>query len=382
MDILNYIWSNIWTNGAAFVFILTVIVFIHEFGHYFVARRCGVRVEVFSIGFGPELFGWTDGAGTRWKFSLLPLGGYVRMFGEGGMPGAEGEDAREMTAEELAVSFQEKSLARRAAIVSAGPLANFALAIVVWAVLFATVGQRVTPPNVGAVQSGSAAEEAGLKPGDLIVSIDDKEIERFSDLQRVISVSPGVPLRVGLRREGRELTLTVTPKLKEITDVLGNRHEVGLIGVSPAGTAFVRHGPATAVLKAVQETYRYATLLLEVLGEIISGTRSSKELGGPIGIFQMSGQMAEFGLPTVFWFIAMLSVNLGLINLFPIPVLDGGHLMFYAIEAVQGKPPSERFMEYGFRVGLGLVLTLFVFVTYQDIRRFQGVVEFFQGIFS
>ncbi len=382
MDLLNYIWSNIWTNGAAFVFILTVIVFVHEFGHYFVARLCGVRVEVFSIGFGPELFGWTDRAGTRWKFSLLPLGGYVRMFGEGGMPGAEGEDAREMTAEELAVSFQEKNLARRAAIVSAGPLANFALAIVVWAMLFATVGQRVTPPNVGAVQSGSAAEEAGLKPGDLIVSIDDKEIERFSDLQRVISVSPGVPLRVGLRRDGRELTLTVTPKLKEITDVLGNRHEVGLIGVSPAGTAFVCHGPATAVLKAVQETYRYATLLLEVLGEIISGTRSSKELGGPIGIFQMSGQMAEFGLPTVFWFIAMLSVNLGLINLFPIPVLDGGHLMFYAVEAVQGKPPSERFMEYGFRVGLGLVLTLFVFVTYQDIRRFQGVVEFFQGIFS
>ena len=378
MDLLNYIW----TNGAAFVFILTVIVFIHEFGHYFVARRCGVRVEVFSIGFGPELFGWTDGAGTRWKFSLLPLGGYVRMFGEGGMPGAEGEDAREMTAEERAVSFQEKSLARRTAIVSAGPLANFVLAIVVWAVLFATVGQRVTPPNVGTVQSGSAAEEAGLKPGDLIVSIDDKEIERFSDLQRVISVSPGVPLRLGLRRDGRELTLTVTPKLKEITDVLGNRHEVGLIGVSPADTAFVRHGPATAVLKAVQETYRYATLLLEVLGEIISGTRSSKELGGPIGIFQMSGQMAEFGLPTVFWFIAMLSVNLGLINLFPIPVLDGGHLMFYVVEAVRGKPPSERFMEYGFRVGLGLVLTLFVFITYQDIRRFQGVVEFFQGIFS
>ncbi len=378
MDLLNYIW----TNGAAFVFILTVIVFIHEFGHYFVARRCGVRVEVFSIGFGPELFGWTDRAGTRWKFSVLPLGGYVRMFGESSMPGAEGEDAREMTAEERAVSFQEKSLARRVAIVSAGPLANFVLAIVVWAVLFATVGQRVTPPNVGTVQSGSAAEEAGLKPGDLIVSIDDKEIERFSDLQRIISVSPGVPLRVGLRRDGRELTLMVTPKLKEITDVLGNRHEVGLIGVSPAGTAFVRHGPATAVLKAVQETYRYATLLLEVLGEIISGTRSSKELGGPIGIFQMSGQMAEFGLPTVFWFIAMLSVNLGLINLFPIPVLDGGHLMFYAIEAVRGKPPSERFMEYGFRVGLGLVLTLFVFVTYQDIRRFQGVVEFFQGIFS
>ena len=373
---------DIWTKGAAFVFILTVVVFVHEFGHYFVARRCGVRVEVFSIGFGREIFGWTDRAGTRWKFSLLPLGGYVRMFGEAVMTVAEGEDARVMTAEERAVSFQEKSLGRRAAIVSAGPLANFALAIVVWAVLFATVGQRVIPPNVGAVQPGSAAEEAGIKPGDVIVSIGDKEIGRFDDLQRIISISPGVSLRVGLRRDGRELTLMVTPKLKEITDVLGNRHEVGLIGVSPAGTAFVRHGPATAVLKAVQETYRYATLLLEVLGEIISGTRSSKELGGPIGIFQMSGQMAEFGLPTVFWFIAMLSVNLGLINLFPIPVLDGGHLMFYAIEAVRGKPPSERFMEYGFRLGLGLVLTLFVFVTYQDIRRFQGVVEFFQGIFS
>ncbi|MCH7543025.1 MAG: RIP metalloprotease RseP [Proteobacteria bacterium] len=382
MDSLNFIWMSIWTNGAAFVFILTVIVFIHEFGHYFVARRCGVRVEVFSIGFGPEIFGWNDRAGTRWKICLLPLGGYVKMFGETSMPGAEGEDARELTAEERAVSFQDKSLARRAAIVSAGPLANFVLAIFVWAVLFATVGQRITPPNVGTVQSGSAAEEAGIKPGDVIVGIEDNEIGRFSDLQRIISISPGVPLRVELRRDGRQLTLTVTPKLKEITDVLGNRHEVGLIGISSAGTAFVRHDPATAVLRAVQETYRFATLLLGVLGEIISGTRSSKELGGPIGIFQMSGQMAEFGLPTVFWFIAVLSVNLGLINLFPIPVLDGGHLMFYAIEAVRGKPPSERFMEYGFRVGLGLVLTLFVFVTYQDIKRFQGVVEFFEGIFS
>ena len=382
MDLLNFDWMDIWTKGAAFVFILTVIVFFHEFGHYFVARRCGVRVEVFSIGFGREIFGWTDRAGTRWKFSLLPLGGYVKMFGEAVMPGAEGEDARELTAEERAVSFQEKSLGKRAAIVSAGPLANFVLAIVVWAVLFATVGQRVIPPNVGTVQAGSAAEEAGIKPGDVIVSIGDKEIERFSDLQQIISISPGVPLRVGLRRDGRRLTLTVTPKLKEITDVLGNRHEVGLIGVSPAGTAFVRHGPATAVLKAVQETYRFATVIFKVLGEIISGTRSPKELAGPIGIFQMSEQMALSGLPAVFWFIAVLSVNLGLINLFPIPVLDGGHLMFYAIEAVRGKPPSEKFMEYGFRVGLGLVLTLFVFVTYQDIKRFQGVMEFFQGIFS
>jgi len=382
MDTLNFIWMDIWTKGAAFVFILTVIVFVHEFGHYFVARRCGVRVEVFSIGFGPELFGWTDRAGTHWKVSLLPLGGYVKMFGEAAMPGAEGEDARELTAEERAVSFQEKSLGRRAAIVSAGPLANFVLAIVVWAVLFGTVGQRVIPPNVGAVQAGSAAEEAGIKPGDVIVSIGDKEIGRFSDLQQIISISPGVPLRLGLRRDGRRLTLTVTPKLKEITDILGNRHEVGLIGVSPAGTSLVRHDPATAVLRAVQETYRFATVIFKVLGEIISGTRSAKELAGPIGIFQMSGQMALSGLPAVFWFIALLSVNLGLINLFPIPVLDGGHLMFYAIEAVRGKPPSEKFMEYGFRVGLGLVLTLFVFVTYQDIKRFQGVVEFFQGIFS
>ncbi len=382
MDLLSFDWMSIWTNGAAFVFILTVIVFFHEFGHYFVARRCGVRVEVFSIGFGREIFGWTDGAGTRWKFSLLPLGGYVKMFGEATMPGAEGEDSRELTAEERAVSFQEKSLGRRAAIVSAGPLANFVLAVVVWAVLFGTVGQRVTPPNVGTVQAASAAEEAGIKPGDTILSIGDKEIERFSDLQQVISISPGIPLRVGLRRDGRRLTLTVTPKLKEITDILGNRHEVGLIGVSPAGTALIRRGPATAVLNAVKETYRFATFLLDVLGEIISGTRSPKELGGPIGIFQMSGQMALSGLPTVFWFMAVLSVNLGLINLFPIPVLDGGHLMFYAVEAVRGKPPSEKFMEYGFRVGLGLVLALFVFVTYQDIKRFQGVVEFFEGIFS
>jgi len=373
MNVLNFIW----TNGLSFLFILTVIVFIHELGHYLVARYNGVRIEVFSIGFGPELFGWNDKSGTRWKLSLLPLGGYVKMFGERGASSKPDEPA--MTPDEMAVSFHHKSLRQRAAIVAAGPLANFILAIVILATMFLTVGEPFTPPDVGSVQPGSAAEKAGILSGDVITRIDGSSISRFEDIQQIVRMSPRLPLRLAVQRDGRELTITVVPESSELVDRFGNKHEIGLLGVSRIGNAYRRHDPFSAVWRAVDQTFSLSYFTLQAVGQMITGARSADDLGGPIRIAQMSGQVAESSLIDVFWFLAVLSINLGLINLFPVPMLDGGHLMFYGVEALRGRPLSDRVVEYGFRVGLGLVLSLFIFVTYQDLMRFDGLVAFFKG---
>jgi regulator of sigma E protease len=376
MDILNFIW----TNGLAFLFILTVIVFAHELGHYLVARRNGVRIEVFSIGFGPELFGWNDKSGTRWKVSLLPLGGYVKMFGERAASGKADEQA--MTPEDIAVSFHHKSLGQRAAIVAAGPAANFILAIIILATMFATVGEPFTPPDVGSVQPGSAAERAGLEPGDVVTRIDGSKVERFEDIQQIVRMNPRVPLRLTVQRDGRELSVTAVPEPSEMVDRFGNRHEIGMLGVSRMGNAYIRHDPLSAVWRAANQTVSLSYYTLQAVGQMITGARSADDLGGPIRIAQMSGQVAQSSLIDVFWFLAVLSINLGLINLFPVPMLDGGHLMFYGAEAIRGRPLSDRIVEYGFRVGLGLVLTLFVFVTYQDLMRFEGIVAFFKGLMT
>lgn len=369
----------LWTNGAAFIFILTVIVFFHELGHYWIARRNGVRVDVFSIGFGPELFGWTARSGTRWKVSLLPLGGYVKMFGEGATTGS-GEDERELTAEEKSVSFHHKRVGQRAAVVVAGPVANFVLAILVFAALFTISGQPFTPAEVGAVQANSAASEAGFQPGDRIVSIDGTSVERFEQVQRIVRMAPGEALNVTVRRGGKEVVLKVVPRRTELVDRFGNRSAVGLLGISRSGTEIKKHNPATAVVAAVTETWRLSLYTLQAVGQIVRGARSSDDLGGPIRIAQMAGQVAELGLTSVFWFLAVLSVNLGLINLFPVPMLDGGHLMFYGVEAVRGRPIGDRAMEIGFRIGLALVIALFVFVTVQDLARFEAISNFFKGL--
>lgn len=371
----------IWTNGAAFIFILTVIVFFHELGHYAIARRNGVRVEVFSIGFGPELFGWTAKSGTRWKVCLLPLGGYVKMFGEGATVGT-GEDARELSEDEKRESFHHKRVGQRAAIVAAGPIANFILAIFVLAVLFMTAGQPYTPAEIGTVQAGSAAEAAGLKPGDRIVEIDGTAIERFEEVQRIVRMSPGQALGIKVSRDGQIIALRVVPSRTETVDRFGNRSEVGVLGVSRTGTGYKKHGVVSAVTEAVAETWRLTGYTLQAVTQIVRGERSAQDLGGPIRIAQMSGQVAEVGLASVFWFLAMLSINLGLINLFPVPMLDGGHLVFYGVEAVRGRPVSERIMEVSFRIGLGLVIALFVFVTFQDLSRFAAITSFFKGLFG
>jgi regulator of sigma E protease len=364
-----------------FFIVLTVLVFVHEFGHYIVARWNGVRIEVFSIGFGPEIFGWNDRAGTRWKFSAIPLGGYVKMFGDADPASMPSADVHEMTPEERAVAFHHKRLGQRAAVVAAGPAANFIFAIVVLAGLFATVGQPFTPADVGQVQPNSAAEKGGIKPGDAIVAIDGQSIERFEDVQQAVRLNAGAAMQIVVRRDGQEMTLSVTPQMQEMTDRFGNVHRMGLLGIGRSGVDYVRRDPVTAVWRATAETWNLSTGTLKAVWQMIIGARTTDELGGPLRIAQMSGEVAQGGVVSLVWFMAVLSVNLGLINLFPIPVLDGGHLLFYAAEAIRGRPLGQKAQEYGFRLGLALVMTLMVFATWNDLVHW-GIVEFFKRLIT
>jgi regulator of sigma E protease len=351
-----------------FLVVLTVLVFVHELGHYLVARRNGVKIEVFSIGFGPELFGWFDRSGTRWKLSAVPLGGYVKMFGDSDASSALPSGAvKTMTAEERAGSFHHKRLGQRFAVVLAGPLANFVFAIVVFAVMFATVGEQFTPADVGQVQASSAAEQAGIKPGDKIVRIDGQPIASFEDVKQVVSLNDGTPMQVVVQRAGKDIAIAVTPRLTEMTDRFGNVHHVALLGISRNGVDYVRRDPATAVWRATAETWKLSAGTVQAIWQMILGERTTDELGGPLRIAQMSGEVAQGGIVSLIWFMAFLSVNLGLINLFPIPVLDGGHLLFYVAEGIRGKPLGQRAQEYGFRIGLALVMTLMVFATWNDL---------------
>lgn len=362
-----------------FLIVLTVLVFVHELGHYLVARWNKVRIEVFSIGFGPEIFGWNDRTGTRWKFSIIPLGGYVKMFGDADPASMPSSDLPAMTAEERAVSFHHKRLPQRAAVVSAGPIANFIFAIVALAALFATAGQPFTPAQVGAVQAGSAAEAGGVQAGDTFLAIDGERIERFEDVQRLVRLNAGKPMDLLLKRGDKELSLAVTPKITTFTDRFGNTHQLGLLGIEHSGVEYVRRDPVTALWRAGTETLNITSGTLVAVGQMIVGARPADDIGGPLRIAQMSGEVAQGGVVALLWFMAVLSINLGLINLFPIPVLDGGHLLFYAAEAIRGKPLGHRAQEYGFRLGLALVLTLMVFATWNDLVHLR-VVEFLKSL--
>jgi regulator of sigma E protease len=374
-----FVHGGVWYVGI-FLVVLTVLVFVHELGHYLIARRNGVRIEVFSIGFGPELFGWFDHAGTRWKFSAIPLGGYVKMFGDSDPSSSLGV-ARlgELTAAERQVSFHHKRLMQRVAIVGGGPLANFIFAIVVLALLFATYGQPFTPADVGQVQAGSAADKGGIKVGDTIVNIDGTTIDRFEDVQQIVRLNPGEPMTITVRRDGQPVILHVTPTLTEMTDRFGNRHEIGLLGIGRSGVEYIKRNPIAAVGQAFGETWNLSTQTLQAMWQIVIGARPSDELGGPLRIAQISGEVAEGGIGPLLQFMAVLSINLGLINLFPVPVLDGGHLLFYAAEAIRGRPLGQRAQEYGFRIGLALVLTLMVFCTWNDLVHLR-IVEFVKGL--
>jgi regulator of sigma E protease len=355
-----------------FLFVLTIVVFFHELGHFLVARWCGIKVLVFSLGFGPEIIGFNDRYGTRWKVSAVPLGGYVKFFGdESAASTPDREAAAAMSEAEKKDSFIHQPVPSRAAVVAAGPIANFILAIMIFAGIFMVVGKQTATARVDAVQAGSAAEQAGFKPGDLVVSIDGDKIESFSDMQRVVSVSSGEPLKIVVDRDNKLVTLNATPELKEIKDNFGNVHRLGVLGISRSmadgDIKTEKVGPLMAVVMGAKETWFVVDRTLSYIGGVFAGREAADQLGGPIRIAQVSGQVASAGFTALIHLTAVLSVSIGLLNLFPIPLLDGGHLLFYGIEAARGRPLSERAQEVGFRIGLAIVVMLMIFATFNDI---------------
>ena len=377
MSIIGFTWYYV----ILFLFVLTVLVYVHEWGHYWVARRNNVRVEVFSIGFGPEIYGWTNSAGTRWKISAIPLGGYGKIFGQSDLPEDEDEEKQPLTPEEEEVSFQHKTLSQRSAIVVAGPLANFIFAVFLFASLLMVFGAPRHYAGVGTVLPDSAAAEAGFQIGDRILSINDEPVTWFSDLVKIIRVNPGKPLKITVRRGGEEMTLAAVPKAEFRTDENGKSVEIGMLGVGydPEQAKYERKNPLEATWAGVQQTVTLTGNILSYLGQLIIGQGDPKELGGPLRIAKLSGQMAQGGIDNLLFFMAALSVNLGLINLFPIPLLDGGHLLFFAAEAIRGRPLGPRAQEYGFRFGLILVLILMVFATWNDLVHLR-VIEFIREL--
>lgn len=459
---LDSLWA-IPRYGLAFLFVLTVVVFFHELGHFLIARLCRVRVLVFSVGFGRELFGFTDRHGTRWKFSIIPLGGYVKFFGDENAASVPDREAvAGMTEAERKHSFVHQNVGPRAAIVVAGPLANFVLAIAIFAGLLMMLGKTYVKPRidhvlpgssaatagflkgdiilsidgrmienfvdvertiaanprqplefvvdrngervrltatpelrleqgghrigrldirgpaprarVGMVRPGSAASAAGLEVGDLIVSINGVPVDTFADLHVMVMANPGQPLNLEVLRSGKKVTLTATPTPQRAKKADGTAHAIGVLGIGsgppePGDVNVVRYGPLAAIGLGAVEVWSVIDQTFTYLRGVFAGRAPADQLGGPIMIFEVSGQVAGLGFAELLRLTAILSVSIGLLNLFPVPLLDGGHLLFYGIEALRGRPLSERAQEYGFRVGLVLVLMLMVFATYNDIAR-------------
>ncbi len=362
MDLLSAFWTALPAlprTLIAFVAVLGVLVFIHELGHYLAARWRGVRVDVFSIGFGKPILRWTDSRECEWRISWIPLGGFVKLHGQ--------ENPAEVTAEQRAAwrpgeTFHDKSVGSRAIVVAAGPVANFLLAILLFAGLYMVVGQPVGGTSIGQVMAGSAAERGGLRAGDEIQALDGARVQRFDQVQRYIQPRAGQPVAIRVLRDGAEQTLTVTPEPAGEAP-----NATGRLGIQGGVGHFERLGPVQAVTAGAAQTWEITTQTLSGIGEMLTGKRSAKELGGPIKIAEISGEAANLGLTPLINLMAVLSVSLGLINLFPIPVLDGGHLMFYAAEAIRGRPLPPKVQELGFRAGFALLIGLFLFASSNDI---------------
>jgi regulator of sigma E protease len=375
----SYILSHLHAFGGGvtgllipFLLVLSLVVFVHELGHFLIARWCGVRILVFSIGFGPELIGFNDRHGTRWKIAAIPLGGYVKFLGDenaASMP--DGERLASMAAGDKAESFAFQPVAKRAAIVVAGPMANFLLAIVIFAGVFMFYGKQSMSARVDSVQANSAAAAAGFQPGDLVVAINGSAIGDFADMQRIVSESAGAPLEITVDRQSGRLVLKATPDLKEVKDNLGNVRRIGILGITRSTAAedlkFQPVSPPQAVWMGVQETWAVIDRTMRYIGGVVVGRVAADQLSGPVGIARIVGQAATVSFGMVINIAAVISVSIGLLNLFPIPLLDGGHLLFYSIEAMRGRPLSERAQEVGFRIGLAIVLMLMIFATFNDI---------------
>jgi regulator of sigma E protease len=363
---------SLWSYLIPFLFVLTVVVFFHELGHFLVARWCGVKVDTFSIGFGREILGRTDKHGTRWKLGWVPLGGYVKFEGDDSAASTP-DRARlaQVPEEQRAGLFHFKPLYQRAAVVAAGPIANFILATVIFAGIFTIVGQGMATALIDVVQPGSAAAEAGFKSGDRVLSIDGSAIDSFEDMQRVVSTSAGVALTFEVARGGGEIKLVATPRLQEVSDGFGNVHRIGILGIQRAATEgsyrVVKSDPLTSLWLGAKETWFIVARTMDYLGGMVAGREDSSQLGGPLRIAEVSGQVAAIGFAALLNLTAVLSVSIGLLNLFPVPMLDGGHLLYYAVEAVRGRPMGERAQEFGFRIGLALVMMLMVFATWNDL---------------
>ncbi len=382
---MDFLMNLISTEGfilgtlVPFLFVLTIVVFIHELGHYWVGRMCGIGAKVFSVGFGPELIGFDDKRGTRWRLSAIPLGGYVKFVGDmnAASTTASDHDPDEgLSEQELAEAFHNKSVWRRAATVAAGPIANFILAVLIFATVIAAFGRYIADPVVAEVRENSAAEAAGIMPNDVFISLDGIEVAEFSDVQRYVSPRAEQPIEMVLGRDGQEVTVTVTPERLEVEDRFGNKIEQGVIGVinnNEVGNRRIQtYGAGESFWLGIKEVGFVISRTAGYLSGVVVGREKADQIGGPIRVAQVSGQVATLGFVALLNLAAILSVSIGLLNLLPIPVLDGGHLLFYAFEAVRGKPLSANAQEFGYKIGFALILSLMVFATWNDISLLMG----------
>lgn len=372
MSMLAPVWS-IAGYLLPFLFVLGLVVFFHELGHFLIGRLCGVKVETFSLGFGPELFGFDDRYGTHWRVAALPLGGYVKFLGDANGASMQDEAAiNALSAEERKVSFSTQKVWRRAAIVAAGPIANFVLAIVIFASIFYVHGRSILLPVVESVAADSAAEAAGFQPGDLIVSIDGVKIDSFEDMQRIVQGASDTQLNFVVDRDGKLVELAATPRRRDVTTPFGTTR-VGVLGVQskakPENWHIQTYGLGESVKLAGSETWFVVTRTGRYLAGLLSGQESADQLSGPIRIAEISGEMAKIGPAALLNLAAILSISVGLLNLLPVPLLDGGHLIYYGLEAMRGKAMNERAQQFGFKIGIMLVTSLMIFATYNDILR-------------
>ena len=355
--------------ALAFFTAIIIIVFVHEFGHFIIGRWCGVKIETFSVGFGREIFGFNDRYGTRWKCCWIPMGGYVRFLGD-----ANAASMPSSTTEMTPGSLQAAPVWKRAAIVVAGPIANFILAILIFAAAYSLVGQPINEPRVDEVTADGAAKSAGILAGDYIRTIDGNAVHSFMDIQRAMIMQGETQVTLGIERNKQMLEIKLLPKVVESVDAFGHIGRVSLIGFrhdptkDPVG--FERLSPFAAVAKGVDETVFVAKTTLRYVGKLFMGREKSDQVHGPIGMAQMAGQTASMGFWPFITFIALISVSIGLVNLFPIPMLDGGHLVFYLIEAVFGKPVGPVAQEWSFRIGLSAMVALMLFATNNDLSPY------------
>ena len=356
----------LWLILLAFLCALGPLVFFHELGHYLAARSLGIPAETFSIGFGREIFGWTDRQGTRWKVCWLPLGGYVKFVGDMS-PASEPGELDDVPEELRDRVFQVQPVWKRFVVVLAGPAANFVLAILIYAALFAAIGKPHAPSIVESVTAGSPAARAGLLPGDRIDSIAGQDVSSFEDLQRIVSLRPGLPVTIEVTRSGRPLALHATLGVRTERDRFGQSYRIGMLGILQTHQV-IEHVPALQLLPtAADYTLKITGSMIDGLGQIITGRRGTEDVGGPIKIAQIAGQQATLGVVPFFGLLALFSINLGFINLLPVPMLDGGHLFFYTVEAVRRRPLSARALDWAFRGGLALILALMLFTTVNDL---------------